>query len=114
MFAADEFNVLLFVAGEITLPLAPALAACGVRAPLLAGRGLGHTGGTLDKLDSIKGFQTLISTKKMEEIIADKDIGCVICGQTGEICPADRLLYATRDITRYLLADLNVLKTFSC
>eukprot|EP00400_MALV-I_sp_L67-5_P000775 gene775-526_t len=85
------------VGDTMTLSLAPCLAAFGLRAPLLAGRGLGHTGGTLDKLEAIKGYVTRLEVDVMKKIV--HDIGCVVCGQTANITPADKILYATRDIT---------------
>lgn len=85
------------VGDKISLPLAPALAACGLKIPMISGRGLGFTGGTLDKLESIPGFQVSCSKERIEALI-DK-VGCCIVGQTLELNPADRILYATRDIT---------------
>ena len=85
------------IGDKVSLPLAPLLACLGFRVPMISGRGLGITGGTLDKLDSIPGFRTRLTaveiTKQVEEI------GCVICGQTETMCPADRLMYALRDAT---------------
>ena len=75
------------VGDKITLPLAPLVASFGVAVPQLSGRGLGHTGGTLDKLDSIPGFQTLLPAKRITEIV--QNVGCVICGQTDRMVPAD-------------------------
>ena len=85
------------VGDVVSLMLAPMLAACGGFVPMIAGRGLGHTGGTLDKLESIKGFDIFPSPQKMQELV--KQIGCVIVGQTGNLAPADRKIYATRDVT---------------
>ena len=85
------------VGDTMTLPLAPCLAALGLRAPLLAGRGLGHTGGTLDKLESIQGYETRLPVDQMKAVV--QEIGCVVCGQTAKVTPADKILYATRDIT---------------
>lgn len=85
------------VGDKISLPLAPALAACGLKVPMISGRGLGFTGGTLDKLESIPGFQVNLSKHQVQELI-DR-VGCCIVGQTAELNPADRILYATRDIT---------------
>ncbi|XXQ67643.1 thymidine phosphorylase [Neisseriaceae bacterium B1] len=85
------------VGDVVSLMLAPMLAACGGFVPMIAGRGLGHTGGTLDKLESIKGFDIFPSPQKMQELV--KEIGCVIVGQTGNLAPADRKIYATRDVT---------------
>ena len=85
------------VGDKVSLPLAPLLACLGFRVPMISGRGLGITGGTLDKLDSIPGFQTRLSADRIRAIVAD--IGCVICGQTDRMVPADRKLYALRDVT---------------
>ncbi len=83
------------IGDKVSLPLAPLLACLGFRVPMISGRGLGITGGTLDKLDSIPGFQTLLSA---EQIVAQvQRIGCVICGQTDRMVPADKQLYALRD-----------------
>jgi pyrimidine-nucleoside phosphorylase len=85
------------VGDKVSIVLAPLVAACGVAVPMVSGRGLGHTGGTLDKLESIPGFQTRLS---LATAAAQLDrIGCVIMGQTGEIAPADRTLYSMRDAT---------------
>ncbi|MGL4279298.1 MAG: thymidine phosphorylase, partial [Albidovulum sp.] len=84
--------------GDCTsLLLAPALAACGAYVPMISGRGLGHTGGTLDKLEAIPGYRTDISTEDLHHLVAD--VGCAIIGATGDIAPADRRLYAIRDVT---------------
>lgn len=85
------------VGDKASLILAPVAAACGVSVPMIAGRGLGHTGGTLDKLESITGFNTQISREKFTSIV--RDIGFAIMGQTSDICPADKKLYALRDVT---------------
>ncbi|GAA2268083.1 thymidine phosphorylase [Glycomyces scopariae] len=85
------------VGDKITLPLAPLVAAFGVAVPQLSGRGLGHTGGTLDKLESIPGFQVDLSEARVVEQL--KEIGAVICAATGDLAPADKKLYALRDIT---------------
>ncbi len=85
------------VGDKVSLPLAPLLACLGFRVPMISGRGLGITGGTLDKLDSIPGFQTLLPAKRIVEIV--QDVGCVICGQTDRMVPADKKLYALRDVT---------------
>jgi thymidine phosphorylase len=85
------------VGDKISLPLVPALAACGLKVPMISGRGLGFTGGTLDKLESIVGFQASLPKAKIEHLI--ETIGCCIVGQTQELNPADRVLYATRDVT---------------
>lgn len=85
------------VGDKITLPLAPLVAACGVAVPQLSGRGLGHTGGTLDKLESIAGWRAALSN---EEMIAQlEDVGAVICAAGSGLAPADRKLYALRDVT---------------
>lgn len=85
------------VGDVVSLMLAPMLAACGAYVPMIAGRGLGHTGGTLDKLESIAGFDIFPTPDKMQKMV--KEIGCVIVGQTGNLAPADRKIYATRDVT---------------
>lgn len=85
------------VGDKITLVLAPLVAACGAAIPHLAGRGLGHTGGTLDKLESIPGWRARLS---VEEITAQLvDVGAVVCAPTDGLAPADRKLYALRDVT---------------
>ena len=82
---------------KVSLILAPALACCGVQVPMISGRGLGITGGTLDKLESIPGFQ---SDRTIQQIRRQLDeVGCVICGASDELAPADRRLYALRDVT---------------
>lgn len=85
--------------GDVTsLMLGPMIAACGGYVPMISGRGLGHTGGTLDKLDAIQGYQTTPeSTDQFRKIV--KEIGVAIIGQTGDLAPADKRIYATRDIT---------------
>ena len=85
------------VGDKVSLPLAPLLACLGFRVPMISGRGLGITGGTLDKLDSIPGFKTLLPAKRITEIV--QRVGCVICGQTDNMVPADKRLYALRDVT---------------
>jgi pyrimidine-nucleoside phosphorylase len=85
------------VGDKISLPLAPAVAACGVPVPMVSGRGLGHTGGTLDKLESIPGFQVDLTTEDYKRLVAE--VGCCLIGQTGEVAPADKKLYALRDVT---------------
>ncbi|HEX8850350.1 MAG TPA: thymidine phosphorylase [Gemmatimonadaceae bacterium] len=85
------------VGDKVSLVLAPLVAACGVAVPMMSGRGLGHTGGTLDKLESIAGFRTDLSLDEAKEQV--ERIGCALIGQTGEIAPADRKLYALRDAT---------------
>src|SRR6186997_1494805 len=85
------------VGDKITLPLAPLVAACGVALPQLAGRGLGHTGGTLDKLESIPGWRAALSN---EEMLAQlESVGAVICAAGDGLAPADKKLYALRDVT---------------
>lgn len=81
----------------VSLVLAPALAACGAYVPMISGRGLGHTGGTLDKLSSIPGFRMEMQTDELQSIVGR--VGCAIVGATGDIAPADRRLYAVRDVT---------------
>ena len=85
------------VGDKVSLALAPALAACGVRVPMLSGRGLGHTGGTLDKLEAIPGFRTDLDEAAIHNAVARA--GCVVTGQTRDVAPADRKLYALRDAT---------------
>jgi len=85
------------VGDKVSLPLAPLLAELGFRVPMISGRGLGITGGTLDKLESITGFQTNLTSDRIVEQV--QSIGCVICGQTSEMAPADKRLYALRDVT---------------
>jgi len=85
------------VGDKVSLPLAPLLACLGFRVPMISGRGLGITGGTLDKLESIPGFQTALSAERIVEIV--QSTGCVICGQTLRMVPADKILYALRDVT---------------
>ncbi|MCX6137174.1 MAG: thymidine phosphorylase [Ignavibacteriales bacterium] len=85
------------VGDKISLLLAPIVAACGVPVPMISGRGLGHTGGTLDKLESIPGFNTSLSIDEYKKVIAE--IGVVMIGQTKEIAPADKKMYALRDVT---------------
>ncbi|MBC3760149.1 thymidine phosphorylase [Quadrisphaera oryzae] len=85
------------VGDKITLPLAPLVAACGVAVPQLSGRGLGHTGGTLDKLEAIPGWRAALSN---EEMLAQlEDVGAVICAAGSGLAPADKKLYALRDVT---------------
>ncbi len=85
------------VGDKVSLPLTPLLACLGFRVPMVSGRGLGITGGSLDKLDSIPGFQTLLAAERIVEIV--QRVGCVICGQTERMVPADKKLYALRDVT---------------
>jgi thymidine phosphorylase len=85
------------VGDKITLPLTPAVAACGAAVPQLSGRGLGHTGGTLDKLESIPGWRASLSSDDM--LAQLRDVGAVVCSAGDGLAPADRLLYALRDVT---------------
>ncbi len=85
------------VGDKTSLILAPLAAACGVVVPMMSGRGLGHTGGTLDKLEAIPGFKVDQSAREIVEALAE--VGCVIVGQTRDIAPADRRLYRLRDVT---------------
>lgn len=81
----------------VSLILAPALAACGVYVPMISGRGLGHTGGTLDKLESIPGFRTTLSEDQFRHVVGK--VGCAIVSASADIAPADKRLYAIRDVT---------------
>jgi thymidine phosphorylase len=85
------------IGDTVSLSLAPAVAACGGFVPMVSGRGLGHTGGTLDKLDSIPGYRSQPSLDDLRRAV--REVGCAIIGQTDDIAPADRRLYAVRDIT---------------
>jgi pyrimidine-nucleoside phosphorylase len=85
------------VGDKTSLILAPLAAACGAPVPMMSGRGLGHTGGTLDKLESIPGFRTALSLDELRRAVST--IGCALIGQTAEVAPADRKLYALRDVT---------------
>lgn len=85
------------VGDKVSLVLAPLAAEMGLVVPMMSGRGLGHTGGTLDKLESIPGFRTRISLDRFDRIL--RDVGCAMIGQTEEIAPLDRKLYALRDVT---------------
>jgi pyrimidine-nucleoside phosphorylase len=85
------------IGDKVSLLLAPMVASCGVAVPMMSGRGLGHTGGTLDKLESIPGFRTNLSLREAEAQV--QRIGCAMLGQTPEIAPADKRLYALRDVT---------------
>ncbi len=85
------------VGDKISIPLAPLVASCGIAVPMMSGRGLGHTGGTLDKLESIPGFEPRIDQKRFREILTEH--GLVLAGQSDTMVPADRQLYALRDST---------------
>ncbi len=85
------------VGDKVSLMLAPIIAACGGAVPMISGRGLGHTGGTLDKLDSVAGYNTAPDPALLTKVV--KNIGCAIIGQTSDLAPADKRFYAIRDIT---------------
>lgn len=85
------------VGDKTTIILAPVVAACGIMMPKMSGRGLGHTGGTIDKLESIPGFKTNLSLEEFKNQL--KKVGCVITGQTANLVPADKKIYALRDVT---------------
>jgi pyrimidine-nucleoside phosphorylase len=85
------------VGDKVSLLLAPMVASCGVAVPMMSGRGLGHTGGTLDKLESIPGFRTNLTLREAKAQI--ERLGCCMLGQTPEVAPADKRLYALRDVT---------------
>ncbi len=85
------------VGDKVSLLLAPIVAACGGAVPMISGRGLGHTGGTLDKLESIPGYDVKPSSERFREVV--DSVGCAIIGQTGALAPADKRLYAIRDAT---------------
>ncbi|MGD9905492.1 MAG: thymidine phosphorylase [Vicinamibacterales bacterium] len=85
------------VGDKVSIVLAPAVAACGAAMPKMSGRGLGHTGGTLDKLESIAGFRVALSPEEFVRVLGE--VGCVIAGQTADIAPVDKVLYALRDVT---------------
>ncbi len=85
------------VGDKISICLAPLVAACGVAVPMISGRGLGHTGGTLDKLEAIAGYRVTLDAKKFERTV--REVGVSLIGQTAELAPADRRIYALRDVT---------------
>ena len=85
------------VGDKISLALAPLAAACGLTVPMIAGRALGHTGGTLDKLEAIPGYRTALTTAEIRRVLGRA--GFVLAGQTARLVPADRALYALRDAT---------------
>lgn len=85
------------VGDNVSLVLAPAVAACGGYVPMISGRGLGHTGGTLDKLESLPGYDATPDVARLRRVV--RDVGCAIIGQTSALAPADRRLYAIRDVT---------------
>jgi pyrimidine-nucleoside phosphorylase len=85
------------VGDKLSIPLAPMVAACGVPVPMISGRGLGHSGGTLDKLESIPGFRTDLSLDAYRKQVAR--VGCALIGQTKDLAPSDKKLYALRDVT---------------
>lgn len=85
------------VGDNVSLMLAPIAAACGLAVPMISGRGLGHTGGTLDKLESIPGYDIMPDEARLRRTVAD--VGCAIIGQTAALAPADKRLYAVRDVT---------------
>jgi len=85
------------VGDKVSLMLAPIVAACGAFVPMISGRGLGHTGGTLDKLSAISGYETQPDTATFRRVV--REVGCAIIGQTDDLAPADRRLYGVRDVT---------------
>jgi pyrimidine-nucleoside phosphorylase len=90
------------VGDKVSIVLAPLVSAIGngyIKVPMMAGRGLGHTGGTIDKLESIPGLNATLSVDEFQTIVLQNDIGCAITSATSELCPADQKLYALRDVT---------------
>ena len=85
------------VGDKVSLMLAPIVAACGGAVPMISGRGLGHSGGTLDKMDAIAGYTTAPDNARFRRVV--REVGCAIIGQTADLAPADRRLYAIRDVT---------------
>ncbi len=85
------------IGDNVSLMLAPLAAACGVFVPMISGRGLGHSGGTLDKLDAIPGYRTTPDLPQFRSVV--REVGCAIIGQTADLAPADKMLYAIRDVT---------------
>ncbi|VAX07690.1 Thymidine phosphorylase [hydrothermal vent metagenome] len=85
------------VGDKVSLMLAPMIAACGGYVPMISGRGLGHTGGTLDKMEAIAGYNTAPDLGKLAEVV--KKVGCAIIGQTAELAPVDKVIYSVRDVT---------------
>jgi pyrimidine-nucleoside phosphorylase len=85
------------VGDKVSICLAPLVAACGVAVPMISGRGLGHTGGTLDKLEAISGYRTCLDNKRFERVV--REVGTSMIGQTDTLAPADRRIYALRDVT---------------
>lgn len=85
------------IGDKVSLILAPLAAACGLKVPMMGGRGLGHTGGTIDKLEAIPGYRTVLEKEEFTKVL--QDVGCAIIGQSSKIAPADRKFYSLRDVT---------------
>ena len=100
------------VGDKVSLPLIPLVAACGAAVPQLSGRGLGHTGGTLDKLEAIPGWQATLPNDRM--VAQLRDLGAVICAASETLCPADRKLYALRDVTATVEAIPLIASSIRC